>query len=62
MWYLLVVIHQYDGRDAEQVEQVNTDAEPRHIGDEHQPSVAVRLVGMVFPFQDKPENHGSKGR
>ena len=50
MWHLLVVIYQYDGRDAEQVEQVNTDAEACHIGDEYQPSVAVRLVGMVFPF------------
>ena len=44
MWHLLVVIYQYDGRDAEQVEQVNTDAKACHIGDEYKPSVAVRLV------------------
>ena len=62
MRHLLVVIYQYDGWDAEQVEQVHTDTQTGHIGDEHEPSVAMRFVGMVFPLQNQPEYHSGKGR
>ena len=62
MWHLLVVINQYDGWDTEQVEQVDTDTQTGHIGDEHKPTVAMRLVSMVFPLQDEPEYHSGKGR
>ena len=41
---------------------MDTDAEASHVHDEHQPAVAVRLIGMVFPLQDKPEHHSGKGR
>ena len=58
---LAVVEHQHDGGDAEQVEQVHADRQTCHVGDEHQPAVAVGLVGFVFPFQDEPEHHGSEG-
>ena len=57
-----VVPHQDDGRHAEQIEQVNADGETRDIGDEHQPAVAVGLVGMVFPLQYQPEHDGGEGR
>ncbi len=32
-------------------------AEACHVGDEHQPAVAVRLVGVVFPFKYEPEHY-----
>lgn len=47
---LAVIEHQDNGRKTKEVEQVNTDAQSGHVGDKHQPAVAVRLVGMVFPF------------
>ena len=59
---LFIVIDQHEGREAEQVEQVDADGQTRQIGDEHQPAVAVRLVGTVFPFQDEPEHHGREQR
>ena len=55
--------HQHDGRNAKQVQQVHADAQARHIGDEDEPAIAVRLVGMVFPFQNEPEhNRGERRR
>ena len=41
---------------------MHADGEARHIHDEHQPAVAVRLVGMLLPLQDEPEHHGGEGR
>ena len=58
----LIDEHQYDGRNAEQIQQVDTDAQAGHIGDQHQPTVAVRLVGMILPLQDEPEHHGCERR
>ena len=58
----LVAIHQHDGGDAEQVQQMNADRQAGHIGDEYQPTVAVRLIGVVFPFQDEPEYDGRESR
>ena len=57
-----VVPYQDDGGQAEQVEQVHTDGEARHIGDEDKVSVGMRLVGMLLPLQDEPEHNGSKER
>ena len=62
LWHLLIVIYQYDGRDAKQVEQVDTNTQTSHIGDEHEPSVAMRFVGVVFPLQYQPENDCCEGR
>ena len=39
---------------------MNTDTQSRQIGDEDNPTVAVRLVGYVFPFQNQPENNSGK--
>ena len=58
---LLVIVYQHDGRQTQQVQQVDTNGEARHIHDEHQPAVGMRLVGMVFPFQNQPEYHSGKG-
>ena len=41
---------------------MNTDTQSRQIGDEDNPTVAVRLVGYVFPFQNQPENNITKGQ
>ena len=60
--HFFVVIYQHDGGQAKQVQQVNADAEARQVGDEHQPAVAVRLVGHVLPLQDQPEHHGGEQR
>ena len=57
MGHFLIIIDKHDGREAEQVEQVHADAEAGQVGDEHQPAVAVRLVGDVLPFEDEPEDH-----
>src|SRR5574344_1175760 len=54
---LAVVIYQHDGRQTQQVEQVDTNGQTRHIHDEHQPAVAVRLVCMVIPFHNQPEHY-----
>ena len=58
----LVVEHKHDCRNTKQIEQVHCHRHAYHIGYEHQPAVAVRLVGAVFPFQDEPEHQGGAER
>ena len=41
---------------------MNTDREARHIHDEYQPTVCMRLVSLVFPFQNQPEDNSSESR
>ena len=62
MWHLFIIIYEYDGRNTEQVEQVHTDTQTCHIGDEYKPAVAMRFVGMVFPLQYQPEYYSSECR
>ena len=62
MGELAITEHQNDGRNTKQIEQVHADTEARHIGNQHQPTVTVRLVGMVFPLQNEPKHDGRKGR
>ena len=59
---LLEIVHQGDGGQAKQVEQVDANAEARQVEDKHEPAVGVRFIGMVLPFQNKPENEGCKHR
>ena len=58
--HLAVVEDEHEGRQAEQVEQMHADAETREVGDEDEPAVAARLVGMVFPLEHQPEDDGSE--
>ena len=58
--YFLVVVYQYDGGQAEQVQQVHADTQTGQVGNENQPAVTVRLVGNVLPFQYEPEYDGSE--
>ena len=59
---LLVIIDQYDGWEAEQIQQVHTDAQACEVSYEDEPTPAIRLIGHVFPFQYQPEYHGGKQR
>ena len=44
---------------------MNANGKPGEIEDEHQPAIGVRLIGVVFPFENKPEDqsgeHGGVG-
>ena len=60
--HFLIIIYQYDCRNTQQIEQVYTDTEACHICNEYQPTVAMRLVGAIFPFQDKPKHNGRECR
>ena len=57
-----VIVYQADGRQTEQVEEVNTNRQARHVDYKNKPTVAMRLIGMIFPFQDEPEYNSCKGR
>ena len=54
---MLVAIHEHDGRNAQQVEQVDTDTKAGKERDEHEPAVAVRLVGTLLPLEYQPEHY-----
>ena len=62
MLVAFVVPHQHNGWQTQQVQQVDTDGETRHVENQYQPAVSMWLVSMVFPLQDKPEYNGCKGR
>ena len=57
-----IIVYQTDGRQTEQVQKVNANRQSRHVHYKYKPSVTMRLVGMVFPFQYKPEYHCCEGR
>ncbi len=57
----LVIIYQHNGRQTQQVQQVDTDRQTRHIHNQHEPTVGMRLVGLIFPLQDEPEHNSRKG-
>ena len=57
----LVIIYQHNGRQTQQVQQVDTDGDACQIHDQHQPTVGMRLVGLIFPLQDEPEHNSRKG-
>ena len=57
---LLVVEHQHHGWNTEKVEKVNTNRKTHKVRDEHQPLVAVRLVGIILPFQYQPEHQSGE--
>ena len=58
VFVLAVVVHEDEGRDGEEVEQVYADAEAHQEGDEHNPAVGVRLIGLLVPLAHSPENEG----
>ena len=41
---------------------MDTDGEARDIGYEENPTVAAWTVGLILPFQDKPEHQRSEER
>ena len=58
----LVIDQEHDGRDGQQVEQVDADGEAHQEADEDQPTVGVRLVGLLLPFEACPEDDGGEER
>ena len=58
----LIVIHQRNGRDTQQVQQVDADTQAHQVGDQHDPTVGVRTVGGLLPLQDEPEHRGGEQR
>ena len=57
---LLIIIYQYNRRNTKQVQQMHADRQARQIGNQNQPTVAMRLCRTVFPFQYQPEYHGGE--
>ena len=55
---LLVIIQEHKGRDREKVEQVDTYREAHKEGDQHDPSVCIRLVSLLVPLDHGPEHKG----
>ena len=58
----LIVVNQHNGRDTQQVQQVDTDTQSHQIGNQHNPTVGMRGISHRFPFQDQPEYQGRKQR
>ena len=62
---LAEVVYKSHRRDTEQVEQVHTDTETHHIGDEDYPAVRASIVRTVTPLKHQPEDQrcqkGAKG-
>src|SRR6202012_1528009 len=54
------IIHHDNRGNGQQVEQVDADGKAHHIEDEDNPAVGAGLIGMVFPFEDGPEDKGGK--
>ena len=55
---LLVIIHEHEGRNSKKIEEVDTDRKTHEEGDEHDPSVRIRLVRLLIPFRHGPEYKG----
>ena len=56
------IIDQHDGRDGQQVEQVDADGDTHQVGDPDEVTVAAGLVGVVFPFENQPKDNRSQKR
>ena len=56
------IIHQTDGRDGQQVQQVNADGQSHEVRDSDQPSVTTLFVCLLIPFEDQPEDHRREER
>ena len=41
---------------------MHSDGKSYHVCNEHEPAVAVRFVGMILPFEDKPEHDCGESR
>ena len=57
-----IAVDQHDGRQTQQVEQVYANAQTCHIENEYQPTVGMRLIGMIFPFQYQPKHDSGERR
>ena len=53
---LFVIDYEHDGRNGQQVQQVDADGKAHQETDEDQPAVGIRLVGLLLPFEGGPEH------
>ena len=54
--------YEHNRRDAEEVEEMDRDADADDVGYQDEVAVGVRLVGAVLPLQDEPEDEGRAER
>ena len=59
---LLIVEHEHQRRNGEEVQEVNSYRESHQERYEHDPSVGIRLVSLLIPLGHRPEDHGSEER
>ena len=55
-----VEIHQRNGWNGQQIEQVHTNGQPHQVGNQNDPLGRPGLVRHVLPFQNRPKHEGSE--
>ena len=55
-----VEVHQGDGRNGEQIQQVHTNGQPHEVGDQDDPLGRTRLIRHVFPLENGPKHQRRK--
>ena len=50
--------YEHNRGNAEEVEKVYGDADAYDVGDQDEPAVGVRAVGLIFPLEYQPEDEG----
>ena len=58
--FLAEIVHEHQGRDGQQVQQVHSYAQAHEEGYQHYPPVGVRFVGLVVPLGHGPEHQRSE--
>ena len=51
------VVHQYQCRDGQEVQQVDTNRQSHQISDEYEPFVGACLVRFLVPFENEPHDY-----
>ena len=54
------IIDHDNGRDGEQVQEVDSDGEAHQVEDKDDPFVGAGFVRLLFPFEDGPEYEGGE--
>ena len=59
---LAEVVDEYQRRDCQQVQDMHTDRQTHQVCDQNQPTVCVRIIGHVLPFEHCPHNQRGEHR
>ena len=57
---LLIIEHEHQRRNGEEVQEVDTDRKSHQERNEHDPSVGIWLVSLLIPLGHRPEDHGGE--